>query len=146
MGGGGGFGNSFVGYPRRLIKSAPNTISRSRRGRGHIVESGTLALTREVARTRHASPATLCCRHINVGMCLSPLSTANSDQFCVLPWGCALVPYDCVPMWTVLVGQSYALVVIDDSIRLLIPERLSRFGQIPRSKFTRRDLFAWVLH
>ena len=48
-----------------------------RRERG---SAGSLAPTPEVARTRHASPATLWCLRINVGLCLPLPSTAHSEQ------------------------------------------------------------------
>ena len=58
--------------------------------------AGSLAPTPEVARTRHASPATLWCPRINVGLSLPLPSTAHSEQclLCAAVWvvpSCSLI-------------------------------------------------------
>ena len=65
-------------------------ITQQQRTRSHRRErrsASSLAPTPEVAQTRHASPATLWCLRINVGLCLPLPSIAHSDQ-CLL---CAAV-------------------------------------------------------
>ena len=61
-------------------------ITQQQRTRSHRRErgsAGSLAPTPEVAHTRHASPATLRCLRIKVGLCLPLPSTAHSEQ-CLL--------------------------------------------------------------
>ena len=77
-------------------------ITQQQRTRSHRRErgsAGSLAPTPEVARTRHASPATLWCLRIKVGLCLPLLSPATAGRVCcALPCGLcprALVPSDC---------------------------------------------------
>ena len=65
-------------------------ITQQQISRSHRRERGcasSLAPTPEVARTRHASPATLWCLPIKVGLCLPLPSTPHSDQCCVLTCG-----------------------------------------------------------
>ena len=65
-------------------------ITQQQRPRSHRREggsAGSLAPTSEVARTRHASPATLWCLRINIGLCLPLPSTPHIDQCCMLPCG-----------------------------------------------------------
>ena len=95
-------------------------ITQQQRTRSHCRErrsAGSLAPTLEVARTRHASPASLWCLRINVGLCLPLPSTAHSDQclLCAAVWVVASCPLIVVPLCLVLVGQSYDVVVIDGS-------------------------------
>ena len=70
---------------------------RTRSHRRERVSAGLLAPTTEVAGTRHASPATLWCLRIKVGLCLPPPSTAHIEQclLCAAVWVVPLVPSDC---------------------------------------------------
>ena len=140
MGGGGGFGDGVVVYRWWLTKSAPDTTARSSRESRERGSAGSLAPTPEVARTCHASPATLRCLRINIGLCLPLPSTAHTGQclLCaavrVVP-SCPLIVCRCAWRATVLrsvfVGQSYELVVIDgihSKNRSLKSEFSCRFG------------------
>ena len=103
-------------------------ITQQQRTRSHRRErgsAGSLAPTPEVARSRHASPATLWCLRIKVGLCLPLPSTAHSEQclLCAAVWVVPSFPLilSCRCAWratvlsSVFVGQSYELVVIDGS-------------------------------
>ena len=68
-----------------------------RRERG---SAGLLAPTPEVARTRHASPATLSCLRNKVWFCLPLPNTAHSGQFllCAAVWVVLSCPPIVVPL------------------------------------------------
>ena len=98
--------------------STEYAITQQQRTRSHRRERGSadsLAPTPEVARTRHAFPATLWCLCINVGLCLPLPSTAHSEQclLCAAVWVVPSCPLVVVPLCLVLVSQSCDLVVID---------------------------------
>ena len=62
--------------------STESDITQQQRPRSHRGERGSacsLAPTPEVVRTRHASPVTLWCLRVNVGLCPPLPSTAHSD-------------------------------------------------------------------
>ena len=67
------------------------------RGRG---SAGSLAPIPVVASTRHASPATLWCLRIKVGLCLPLPSTAPSEQclLCAAVWVVPSSPLIVVPL------------------------------------------------
>ena len=100
--------------------STEDDITQQQRTRSHRRErgiAGSRGPTPEVARMRHASPATIWCLRINVGLCLPLPSTAYSDQclLCAAVWLVPSCPLIGAPVCPVLVGQSYDLVVIDRS-------------------------------
>ena len=78
-------------------------ITQQQRTRSHRRErgsAGSLAATPEGARTRHASPATLWCLRIKVGLCLPLPSTAHSEQclLCAAVWVVPSCPLIVVPL------------------------------------------------
>ena len=83
--------------------STKYNITQQQKTRSHGRErgsAGSLAPTPEVARTRHASSATLWCLRIKVGLCLLLPSTAHSEQclLCAAVWVVPSCPLIVVPL------------------------------------------------